>query len=180
MGNTDIVQGKLIVGRITAVHGVRGWVKIKSFTELAETIFDYQPWLIEKNGTLQKVEIDAWKRQGDGLIAHIKGVDDRDIARDWCHRDISVAEVAIPKLEDKEFYWYQLENLSVYCHFSQQVLKLGLVTTLLETGANDVLIVQGDSDSIDKRERLIPYTQDYVLNVDLDAMRIDVAWDPDF
>ena len=134
---------------------------------------------MRRTASLQKVEIDAWKRQGDGLIAHLQGVDDRDIARDWCHRDISVAKATIPKLEEKEFYWYQLEKLSVYCH-DQQVLKLGLVTTLLETGANDVLIVQGDSDSIDKRERLIPYTQDYVLNVDLDAMRIDVAWDPDF
>ena len=68
MGNSNIVQGELVVGRISAVHGVRGWVKIKSFTELAETIFDYQPWLIEKNGITHKVEIDAWKRQGDGLI----------------------------------------------------------------------------------------------------------------
>ena len=180
MGNSNIVQGELVVGRISTVHGVRGWVKIKSFTELAETVFDYQPWLIEKDGITHKVEIDAWKRQGDGLIAHLQGVDDRDDARDWCHKDISVAKATIPKLEEKEFYWYQLEGLSVYSCHDQQEQRLGLVTSLLETGANDVLVVKGDSDSIDKRERLIPYTQNYVLNVDLDSMRIDVDWDPDF
>ena len=180
MGNSDIVQGTLLVGRISAVFGVRGWVKIKSYTELAEKIFGYQPWFVEKNGNSHPIEIDKWKRQSDGLVAHLKGVDDRDIARDWCHRDIRVAQTAIPKLQESEFYWYQLEDMAVYSHFSSQVQRLGLVTTLIETGANDVLVVKGDSESIDNKERLIPYLREYVLNVDSDAMRIDVAWDPEF
>ena len=73
------------------------------------------------------------------------------------NRDISVAKATIPKLEEKEFYWYQLEGLSVYSCHDQQEQRLGLVTSLLETGANDVL-VEKDLDSIDKRERLIPHT----------------------
>ncbi len=180
MSNSDIVQPRLVVGRISAVFGVRGWVKIRSYTELAEKIFDYQPWFIEKDGVTHQVKIDAWKRQSDGFVGHIKGVDDRDVARDWCHRDIEVAEISIPKLEEREFYWYQLEGLVVYSCFLQQEQRLGLVDTLLETGANDVLVVKGDTESIDNRERLIPYSQKYVLNIDLDAKRIDVTWDPDF
>ena len=110
MGNSNIVQGELVVGRISAVHGVRGWVKIKSFTELAETIFDYQPWLIEKNGITHKVEIDAWKRQGDGLIAHLQGVDDRDDARDWCQDTKGSGHT---KTEEKDFIGISLRTFSL-------------------------------------------------------------------
>ena len=180
MDNSDIVQRGLVVGRISAVHGVRGWVKVLSYTEMPATLFDYQPWFIDKNGAMQRVEVSAWKRQGDSFVAHLKGVDDRDIARDWCHRDIRVTANALPKLSDTEFYWYQLEGLAVYNHFTQDVQRLGLVASLLETGANDVLVVEGDAESIDSRERLIPYSQAYLLKVDLETKRIDVAWDPDF
>ena len=82
----------LIVGRITAVFGVRGWVKVHSYTEQLEAVFNYQPWWIDTPEGRQQVLVDDWKRHGDGLVVHIKGVDDRDIARAWCQQDIRVGE----------------------------------------------------------------------------------------
>ena len=180
MSNSEIVQGTLVVGRISAVFGVRGWVKVMSFTEQASKIFDYQPWLVDRQGSLQSIQVDEWKSHGDGLVAHLKGIDDRDVARSWCQTDIRVETALLPELNDSDFYWHQLEKLAVYNHFENTVQRLGVVTSLLETGANDVIVVAGDADSIDRRERLIPYSQQYVLNIDLGSQRIDVAWDPDF
>jgi 16S rRNA processing protein RimM len=180
MSNTDIVQGTLIVGRISAVFGVRGWVKVMSFTEQASKIFDYQPWLVDRNGRLESIQVDEWKNHGDGLVVRLKGIDDRDIARSWCLKDIRVDISLLPKLSDSEFYWHQLQNLVVYNNFEDTVERLGVVSSLLETGANDVIVVKGDAESIDRRERLIPYLKQYVLKIDLGAQRIDVTWDPDF
>ncbi|CAI8293316.1 MAG: Ribosome maturation factor RimM [Cellvibrionales bacterium UBA7375] len=180
MSNTDIVQGTLIVGRISAVFGVRGWVKVMSFTEQTSKIFDYQPWLVDKEGRLESIQVDEWKNHGDGLVVRFKGIDDRDVARSWCLKDIRVDAALLPELSDSEFYWHQLENLVVYNHFEDTEERLGVVTSLLETGANDVIVVKGDVESIDRRERLIPYSKQYVLKIDLGAQRIDVTWDPDF
>jgi 16S rRNA processing protein RimM len=180
MSNTDIVQGTLIVGRISAVFGVRGWVKVMSFTEQTSKIFDYQPWLVDKEGRLESIQVDEWKNHGDGLVVRFKGIDDRDVARSWCLKDIRVDAALLPELSDSEFYWHQLENLVVYNHFKDTEERLGVVTSLLETGANDVIVVKGDVESIDLRERLIPYSKQYVLKIDLGAQRIDVTWDPDF
>lgn len=180
MSNPNIVQGTLVIGRITAVFGVRGWVKINSFTQDPQKIFDYQPWLVDMDMGPESIEVDQWKSHGDGLLAHIKGIDDRDIARTWCQKDIRVEASSLPELSASEFYWHQLEGLVVYSHFDDSVQRLGTVTSLLETGANDVLVVQGDAESIDCEERLIPYSQQYVLSVDIQQHRIDVDWDPNF
>ena len=180
MSNSDIVQGTLVVGRISAVYGVRGWVKVMSFTQQASKIFDYQPWLVDKDGRLQSIQVDEWKNHGDGLVARLKGIDDRDVARDWCLKDIRVDAALLPELTENEFYWHQLQDLVVYSQHGNTERRLGVVLSLLETGANDVLVVKGDAESIDRRERLIPYSDQYVLNIDLGAQRIDVTWDPDF
>ena len=151
-----------------------------SFTQQASKIFDYQPWLVDKDGRLQSIQVDEWKNHGDGLVARLKGIDDRDVARDWCLKDIRVDAALLPELTENEFYWHQLQDLVVYSQYGNTERRLGVVLSLLETGANDVLVVKGDAESIDRRERLIPYSDQYVLNIDLGAQRIDVTWDPDF
>ena len=180
MSNNGIVQGTLVVGRISAVFGVRGWVKVMSFTEQATKIFDYQPWLVDRDGRLESIQVEEWKNHGDGLVVRLKGINDRDIARNWCLKDIRVDATLLPTLSDSEFYWHQLKDLVVYSHIEDTVKRIGTVVSLLETGANDVMVVKGDAESIDRRERLIPYLKQYVLKIDLDAQRIDVCWDPDF
>ena len=180
MGNHSIVQGTLVIGRITAVFGVRGWVKVISFTEQPEKIFDYQPWLVDKQGSFKTIEVDEWKIHGDGLVALLKGINDRDVARDWCQLDIRVRQEVLPELQDSDYYWHQLQGLVVYNHFGDSIQRLGKVSSMLETGANDVIVVTGDAESIDRNERLIPYAKHYVKNIDLELHKIDVVWDPDF
>jgi 16S rRNA processing protein RimM len=180
VGNIEVIAEKLIVGHIATVYGVCGWVKVHSYTEHPKAIFSYRPWFVGDDNSLRIVEVDAWKTHGDGLVAHLRGVDDRDVARDWCNFDIKVACSELPQLTDRDFYWHQLQNLVVYSCSDKGQRRLGLVVSLLETGANDVLVVRGDSESIDRRERLIPYSDSHILKVDLQLQRVEVDWDPDF
>ena len=170
----------LVVGRITTVFGVRGWVKVHSYTDQVETLFSYNPWLIATDSGTQQLEIDNWRRQGDSLVAHIKGIDDRDIAKTWCGKDILVEKGKLPNLDADDYYWHQLQGLAVNATQGGQPVRLGVVKSLLETGANDVLVVKGDSQSVDREERLIPYVDEYVVNVDIGNQTIDVNWDPEF
>ena len=170
----------LVVGRITTVFGVRGWVKVHSYTEQVEVLCSYKPWLIATASGIQQLEIDDWRRHGESLVVHIKDIDDRDLAQTWCGNDILVDKGNFPDLNTDDYYWHQLEGLAVIAHHEDQQVRLGVVKSILETGANDVLVVKGDSESIDREERLIPYVDEFVVKVDLAKQKIDVNWDPAF
>ncbi len=169
------------VGRITAVFGIKGWVKVHSYTEPQDNLFEYQPWFIKTKHGVKQIEIDEARPHGDAYVAHIIGVDDRDLAATYTAADIAVERDLLPELEEGEFYWNQLEGLVVFSSFNGAPERLGVVSKILETGANDVLVVVGDAQSIDQRERLIPYVpEQFVLSVDLDKGEILVDWDPEF
>ena len=180
MTSTTSTPEMLVVGRITTVFGIRGWLKVFSYTENVESIFDYQPWWIDLPGGLKQLVADDFKRHGDGLVVHLQGVDDRDVARTWCQHNILVAKNLLPSLTNAEHYWHQLVGLQVFCQDQGTESRLGVVDSLLETGANDVLVVIGDTDSIDREERMIPYSKEFVVNVAVSEGRIDVVWDPHF
>ena len=175
-------QSSLVnVGRITAVYGVKGWVKVHSYTDPAENLFEYHPWYLKTKHGVKQIEIDEARPHGDAFVAHIVGVDDRDIAAQYTAADIAVEREILPELDDGEYYWSQLEGLIVFSQFGGTRQRLGKVSKLFETGANDVLVVAGDTESIDQRERLIPYVPgQFVLAIDLAAGEILVDWDPDF
>lgn len=169
------------VGRITALYGVKGWVKIHSYTEIAEDLFAYHPWWLKTSHGVKQVEVDEARPHGKGFVAHIKGVDDRDQAAQLTGVDIAVERNLLPELDDGEFYWSQLEGLVVVTNYGGASQRLGRVTKLMETGANDVLVVAPDDQSIDQRERLVPYVPgQFILAVDLAAGEIQVDWDPEF
>ena len=167
---------KVILGRVSGVFGVKGWVKVWSFTEPMERLLEYKVWSLDVPGSgWRQVEIDAGQRQGKGLVAHINGCDDRDVARQFVQAGIAVPEAALPELPEGEFYWYQLEGLKVVAAEGRQPVLLGEVSHLLETGANDVLVVRPCEGSIDQRERLLPWVDGKViLGVDLRAGEIRV------
>jgi 16S rRNA processing protein RimM len=168
---------ELIVGRISGVYGIKGWVKIHSFTEPNDNLFGYRDWKIRRGDSWQDIEFDSGREHGKGLIAHIVGIDDRNAAELLKGCDIAVPRAQLPALEQGEYYWHQLEGLAVYSAGQ----CLGRVDHLLETGANDVLMVKPCEGSIDSRERLIPWVQgQYVKQVDLEAETIEVDWDPEF
>ena len=175
-------SGLIAVGKVVSVYGIKGWVKVMSYTQPKESIFSYHPWhLASADGRLEPVEIDDGREQGIGLVVHIKGIDDREIARLYCQRDILVDRGQMPALEEGAYYWHQLVGLKVYSSFQGQQRLLGCIRQMMETGANDVMVVAPCEGSIDKRERLLPYlTGHYGLEVDLPAGRLTIDWDPEF
>ncbi|HLS99598.1 MAG: ribosome maturation factor RimM [Porticoccaceae bacterium] len=170
----------VVVGRITTVHGVQGWVKIHSFTEPESNIFDYLPWWMTLPGGLARVEVDQFRATAKGFIAHIVGLDDRDQARLYCQRDIQVSAAAFPEAAPGEYYWHQLEGMKVVSTHGGRALLLGTVDGFFDTGASDVMVVKGDAASHDRLERLIPFVDDYIVEVDMAAGTVLVDWDPDF
>jgi 16S rRNA processing protein RimM len=169
------------VGRITAVYGVKGWVKVHSYTEPQDNLFEYHPWFLKTKHGVKQIEIDEARPHGDAFVAHIVGIDDRDLAAEYTAADIAVERELLPKLDDGEYYWSQLEGLVVFTQFGGERKRLGVISKIMETGANDVLVVAADAQSIDQRERLVPYVpEQFVLAVDLDAGEMLVDWDPEF
>ncbi len=168
----------VIVGRITSVYGVKGMVKVFSHTEPMENILNYSPWMLKLDGRWTEVKLAEGRRHGKGIVVRLAGCSDRDVARKYCEMDIAVSSALIPELEEGEFYWSQLEKLKVY---TLDGILLGQVNHLIETGSNDVLVVQQCEGSLDERERLIPYLPDQVVqDIDLEAGTLRVDWDPEF
>ena len=159
------------LGKIVGVFGVKGWVKVFSETRPREQIFKYSPWILELNGSVFEAEVVEGKVQGKGLIASLKGYTDCEKSKQLVGAVISVPEQSLPPVAENEYYWSQLVGLNVV---NTQGIDLGKVKSLFETGANDVMIVKGDV------ERLIPFTQFAVLDVDLDNRKITVDWDAEF
>ena len=165
-------DGMIIIGRVSGLFGVRGWVKIYSHSSPREGILRYRTWYLESAGEWQAYKLISGRAQGKGVVAHLAGCDDRDGAAALIGRDIAIRREQLPALEPGEYYWTDLEGLRVE---NLQGVDLGVVSHLFETGANDVLVVKGD------RERLIPYIMGQaVREVDLAAGRMVVDWDPDF
>lgn len=162
----------LVLGRISGVFGVKGWIKVYSHTEPREKITDYSPWLVKLKQGWREFEVLEGQRHGKTVIARLRGIDDRDEAQQLSGADIAVHQAQLEELPENEYYWHQLEGLQVV---NTEGVELGRISHLLETGANDVMVVQGE------KERLIPYTPGVaVIQVDLEARRVTVDWDPDF
>jgi 16S rRNA processing protein RimM len=167
----------LVIGRIGGVFGIKGWLKILSYTEPMENLLQYENCQIKRRSGWGAIVIDEGRLHGKGVVAHIKGVDDRNQAEELKGCEIAIPLAELPELAGEEYYWHQLEGLSVY---SGDEL-LGRVDHLIDTGANDVLVVKPCEGSRDQRERLIPWLrEDVVRRVELASARIEVDWDPEF
>lgn len=161
----------VILGRIAGIYGVRGWVKVYSETRQREDILRYPRWSLRRLSGWQEVAVLDGRAQSGGVVACLEGVEDRDQARALIGTDIAVRREELPPAETGTYYWADLEGLKVV---NLEGVELGTVSHLFETGANDVLVVAGD------RERLIPYTQAAVKEVDLAGGILRVDWDADF
>ncbi len=169
---TPQAQDRIILGKIVGLYGVRGWVKVYSHTNPRENIFSYGPWLVKLRGQWQRMEVVDHRPQGKGLIARLEGYDDREQARTLLGSEVAVLRSQMPAAAEGEYYWADLVGLEVV---TEEGARLGRVDHLIATGANDVLVVEGE------RQRLIPFVQGrYVTAVDLEEGEIRVDWDPDF
>jgi len=160
---------RIVVGRISGIHGVRGWLKVMSYTRPRNNIFNYDCWLLKQDDNWQEMVLLVGQPQGKGLIAQLEGVEDRDQARALLDADIAIERSQLVDASPGEYYWHDLIGLDV-CNQQNEIL--GQVKELLETGANDVLVVEG------KHRILIPFINEcYVLEIDLENSIIRVDWD---
>ena len=167
----------IIVGKITGTYGVKGWVKLFSWTEPREAIGDYRPWFLRQGDRddsrdWREVKLESARQHAKTVIAKIEQVDDRDAAQLLSGSEIGIYKSQLEALQEDEFYWRELIGLRV---LGNQGVLLGEVQSLMETGGNDVLVVKGEN------EYLIPWVMDKsVLKVDLDRGEIQVDWEADW
>ena len=162
----------VIVGRIGAPYGVKGWMKIHSFTEPVGNILAYQPWVVKRQGQWQLLEISDSRRHNKGVIAAIDGCESKEATVSYRHAEIAITRQQLPTLGEHQYYWTDLQGLTV---FTTSGNELGRIDCILPTGANDVLVVKG------KRQHLIPYLLHKVIKtVDRVNGKMIVDWDADF
>ena len=163
---------RILLGRVAGAFGVRGELKLLSWTEPRDALFRYQPWILRTGDTEREVSGVRGRDAGKAVVARFPGVEDRDQAEALVGAEIWVPREQLPPPGPGEYYWVDLEGLAVE---TVDGVRLGTVSHLFSTGANDVMVVAGE------RERLVPFvTGQYVQSVDFDAGRIVVDWDPDF
>jgi 16S rRNA processing protein RimM len=169
----DTNPRRILLGRVHGAFGVRGELKLESFTDPLATIFRYQPWILrDAQGRERELQGARGRETAKGLVAVFPGIEDRDAAEAMRGSEVWVARSSLPPPKPGEYYWVDLEGLRVV---NADGTDFGVVSHLFSTGANDVLVAQGD------RERMIPFLQpDYVVSVDFEAGVVTVDWDAEF
>jgi 16S rRNA processing protein RimM len=163
---------RILLGRVAGAFGVRGELKLMSWTEPRDALFRYQPWILRAGESEREVSGVRGRDTGKLVIATFPGVDSREQAEGMFGTEIWVTRDRLPPPRDGEYYWVDLEGLAVE---TVDGMALGKVSHLFDTGANAVVVVEGE------RQRLIPFVVgQYVTSVDFAAGRIVVDWDPDF
>jgi 16S rRNA processing protein RimM len=161
----------VVLGRISGLFGVKGWVRVFSYTEPREAVLQYKGLLLGRDGDWQPTEVAEGQRHGKSVILRLKGCDDRDQAAALVGSEFAAMRSEMPEPEDGHYYWSDLIGLLVV---HRDGTEFGTVKDILETGAHDVMVVQGE------QERLIPFVfEEIVISVDLDEKRISVDWDWD-
>jgi 16S rRNA processing protein RimM len=162
----------ITVGKITGWYGIQGWVKVYSYTKPITNILTYSPWQLCQQGQWQTVTVAEGRMQGKGLVARFESCQDRDQAARFLGAEIAIQRDQLPSTEAGEYYWTDLVGLTV---INTEGITLGQIDHLLETGANDVLVVKGT------QERLIPFLLErVVLEIDLSKRLMRVDWEIDF
>ena len=159
------------MGRIAAPFGVKGWVKVQPYSEDPGTLMDFESWRVGRGEQQTHYGVEAVQDHGKALVAKLAGIDDRDKAYALRGQEVSVAKRDLPPPEANEFYWSDLIGLKVV---NREGVELGAVDSLMESGANDLLVVKGT------REHLIPFVAAFIGTVDLAAGTIEVDWGEDY
>ncbi len=169
---TNLLDETIVLGHVAGVYGVKGWLKIFSYTNEKKDILGYNPWLIASGNGWNSIEIEAGKPHGKGIVVKFKGIDDRDLAATMLHREIAIVRAQLASLAKGEFYWEDLIGLKVV---NLQGKTFGSIGSILETGANDVLVVKGEI------ERLIPFSRPRIVtDVNLETGIMTVDWEEDY
>lgn len=165
-------QQRVAMGYIKGVFGIKGWIKIAASTEYADSLLDYPEWLLSKDGKTLNVSIESGKVAGDELQVKLKGIDDRNQAFLLRGYTVEIPRDLFAPTDEDEYYWADLVGMAVV---NKDGIALGTVKNLMETGANDVLMIQGEYGQI-----LIPFVSQYIETVDTDGKIITADWGLDY
>jgi 16S rRNA processing protein RimM len=162
----------IVMGRVLAPYGVKGWIKVAPFTAETGALARFGRWWLGGPDGWAEAEVAEAKAHGASVIARLAGHADRDQAARLRGRDVALARSALPATAPGEYYWADLVGAEVV---NGEGASLGSVTALFSNGAHDVMrVVSG------KAERLVPFVSAVVRRVDLAAGRIEVDWGPDW
>lgn len=165
-------SGFIVVGRVGSPHGVRGWVHVHSYTQPKENIARYLPWRLRRAERWLSGDVTDVRCRGKDIVAKFSQWDEREGAQQLSGAEIAILRTQLPALKEGEYYWADLVGLTVW---NLEGVGLGRVAQLMATGANDVLIVNGE------RVRLIPLLMAHVVReIDFERNVIRVDWDPEF
>lgn len=173
----------VVMGHVAGPYGILGWIKVFPYTEYVDGLADYPAWWLgQGDGKWRKVKVSECAAHGNVLTALLEHNSDRAAATRLKGLQVAIPRSWLPALSntgEDGYYWSDLTGFEVV---NLQGESLGKVTGLLETGANDVLQVQGpkEGESEEKGERLIPFISQVIVKVDLAASRITVDWGRDY
>ena len=166
---------KIYLGKITGVHGIKGWLKIQSFSSPPENILNYPSWIINNQGEEDFYSIEKGRKQNNKIVVKLETIDDRNTAESLINSKIQILRSDLPKLPNENYYWSDLVGLSV---LNSEEKVIGKIESLIETGANDVMVIITLKD-----ERiLIPFVMHEIIkevNVELSYIKIDWSIESD-
>lgn len=170
----------IILGRLTAPHGVQGWLRLHHFGDDPERWREISRWWLGQD----EQDFSAWRAyalqsmrlQGKGWIVKLTGVDDRNGAEALVGSFVGAPRAALPVPEPDEFYWADLVGLRVV---NEQGESLGSVAELIEAGAHAVAVVR-EGEGEQATERLLPFVGAVIKDVDVSAGVMRVAWERDW
>jgi len=164
-----IADEYVIIGKIGSTYGVKGWVKVFSYTADITDILEFNPLYIESLAGWDVIKLQDGRAHGKVMVLKIPGYESPEKARVLTGKHFAVKKSQLPKLEENKYYWRDLEGLTV---INQKGEILGTVSYLMETGSNDVLVVKGE------KEHAIPYLPgSVIIKIDLDKKEMHVDWE---
>lgn len=164
------------MGRLAGPYGVRGFARVQVYTEAIDSLLDFEDWLVGREGLWEPRKVLEADVHGDGLVVRFEGIDTPEAARRLRGSDVAIRRGELPVPDADEVYWVDLVGCEVV---NREGVSLGRVVNLMETGANDVLVVVSGSGET-RVERLIPYIAQVVESVDVPGRRIGVDWGEDY
>jgi 16S rRNA processing protein RimM len=162
----------VVMARIAAPFGIKGWVKLQTFTGEPDSLDAYASWLIKGPTGWEEWELEEFAVNAKGVVAKLKGCDDRTAAEIIAKRDVAIPRESLDDAGEGQHYWIDLIGADVVNTLGE---RLGRIETLMETGANDVLVVKLGSEEI-----LIPFIADVIVKVDREAKLVTVNWQKDY
>ena len=160
---------KIYLGKITGVHGIKGWLKIQSFSSPPENILNYPSWIINNKGEEDYYSIEQGRKQNNKIVAKLEKIDDRNTAESLINSKIQILRSDLPKLSNENYYWSDLVGLSV---LNSEEKVIGRIESLIETTANDIMVINTPKD-----ERvLVPFVMHEIIkevNLELNYVKID-------